>query len=145
MFKLSNFRIHFKEIIGETLCGTKHFHRHTHVIAKNYKNSTLKGFPGGSVVKNPPAKAGDSGSIPGSGSSPGEGNANPLQYPCLRNPMDRGAWWAPWGGLWSVGWQKTWVPLSDLIATTTLKDNLTEWKINICKPYNSIEKIQVIQ
>ena len=50
------------------------------------------GFPGGSVVKNSPANAGDSGSIPGSGRYPGEGNGNPLQYSCLRNPMDRGVW-----------------------------------------------------
>ena len=49
------------------------------------------GFPGGSVVKNPPANAGDVGSIPVSGRSPGEGNGNPLQYSCLENPMDRGA------------------------------------------------------
>ena len=49
-------------------------------------------FPGGSVVKNPPAKAGDSGSAPRSGSSPGEENDNPLQYSCLGNPMHRGAW-----------------------------------------------------
>ena len=47
---------------------------------------------GGSVVKNLPVNAGDS--IPGSGSSPGEGNGNPLQYSCLKNAMDRGAWWA---------------------------------------------------
>ena len=47
------------------------------------------GFPGGSVVKNPPADAGDTQSIPGSGRSPGEGNDNPLQYSCLGNP--RGA------------------------------------------------------
>ena len=47
------------------------------------------------VVKNPPANAGDirdTGSIPGSGRSPGEGNGNPLQYSCLENSMDRGAW-----------------------------------------------------
>ena len=50
------------------------------------------GFPGDSVVKNLPANAGDTGSIPGSGSSSGEGNGNPLQYFCLENPMDRGAW-----------------------------------------------------
>ena len=61
-----------------------------------------KGFPGGSVVKNLPANAGDAGdvgSIPGSRRSPGVGNGNPLQYSCLGNPMDRGAWWAtvPWG------------------------------------------------
>ena len=46
------------------------------------------------MVKNPPASAGDAGSILGSGRSPGEGNSNPLQYSCLGNLMDRGAWWA---------------------------------------------------
>jgi len=54
----------------------------------------LLGFPGGSEVKNPPVMAGDAGSILGSGRSPGEGHDNPLQYSCLENPMDRGAWWA---------------------------------------------------
>ena len=57
-------------------------------------------FPGGSVVKNLPANAGNSrdvgdvGSIPGLGRSLGGGNGNPLQYSCLENPMDREAWWA---------------------------------------------------
>ena len=47
------------------------------------------------MVKNLPANAGDTGSIPGSGKSPGEGDGSPLQYSsCLGNPMDRGAWWA---------------------------------------------------
>ena len=46
------------------------------------------------MVKNPPANVGDMASIPGSGRSPGEGNGNPLQCSCLRNPMDTGAWWA---------------------------------------------------
>ena len=54
----------------------------------------LMGFPGGSVVKNPPTNAGDVGSIPGLEGSPGEGNGNPLQYSCLENPTDRGAWQA---------------------------------------------------
>ena len=49
-------------------------------------------FPGGSVVKNPPTSAGDVGSIPGPGRSPGGGNGNLLQYSCLGNPMDRGIW-----------------------------------------------------
>ena len=44
--------------------------------------------------KNPPANAGDASSIPGTATSPGGGNSNPLQYSCLENPMDRGAWWA---------------------------------------------------
>ena len=52
------------------------------------------GFPGGSVVKKSTCQAGDAGSIPGLGRSPGEGNGNPLQYSCLGNPMDRGVWWA---------------------------------------------------
>ena len=51
------------------------------------------GFPGGSVVKNLPANAGDMGLIPGLGRSPEEGNGNQLQYSCLGNPIDRGAWW----------------------------------------------------
>ena len=54
------------------------------------------GFPGGSVVKNPPADAGDTrdvGSVSGSGRSPREGNDNPLQYSCLENSVDRGAKW----------------------------------------------------
>ena len=54
-------------------------------------------FPGAIVVKNPPASEGDIrdvDSIPGSGKSPGVGNVNPLQYSCLENPMDKGAWWA---------------------------------------------------
>ena len=50
------------------------------------------GFPGGSDGKNSACNAGDSGSIPGLGRSPGEGNGDPLQYPCLENSMDRGAW-----------------------------------------------------
>ena len=55
------------------------------------------GFPGGSVVKNPSANAGDTddvGLIPGLGISPTRGNGNLTQYFCLGNPMDRGAWWA---------------------------------------------------
>ena len=49
-------------------------------------------FPGGSDSKVSAYNARDLGSIPGSGRSPGEGNGNPLQYSCLENPMDRGAW-----------------------------------------------------
>ena len=51
-------------------------------------------FPGGSEVKASAWNAGDLGSIPGSGRSPGEGNGNQLQFSCLENPMDGGAWWA---------------------------------------------------
>ena len=53
---------------------------------------TIVGFPGGSEVKASACNVGDPGSIPGLGRSPGEGNDNPLQYSCLWNPMDGGAW-----------------------------------------------------
>ena len=78
------------------------------------------GFPGGAVVKNLPANAGiagdagdvgdvgDVGSIPGLGRSLGVGNGNPLQYSCLGNPMDRGAWWATVRGV-----AKSWTQLRD--------------------------------
>ena len=55
------------------------------------------------MVKNQSANAGDAGSIPGLGRSPGEGNGNPLQYRCLENPMDRGFWWAKSMGSQSAG------------------------------------------
>ena len=52
----------------------------------------IRGFPGGIVVNNLPANAGDAGSIAGLGRSPGEGNGNPLQYSCLENPTDKEVW-----------------------------------------------------
>ena len=52
----------------------------------------MKGFPGGSDVKESACSAGDPGLIPGLGTSPGEENGYPLQYSCLERPMDRGAW-----------------------------------------------------
>ena len=62
------------------------------MLAAENKNLFIgdRGFPGGSVVKNLPANAGEVGSVPGLGRSPGEGNGNPLKYSCLENPMDRG-------------------------------------------------------
>ena len=60
-------------------------------LSENYRKP---GFPGGTVVKNSPASAGDVGWISGSGRSPGEGNDNPLQSSYLESPMDRGASWA---------------------------------------------------
>ena len=67
----------------------------------------IYGFPGGSVVKNLSANAEDPGLILGSGRSPEEGNGNPLQYSCLENPIDRGAWWATVHGV-----TKIWTQLS---------------------------------
>ena len=54
--------------------------------------SLCRDFPGGSDGKASACNAGDPGSVPGLGRSPGEGNGNPLQYSCLENPMDRGVW-----------------------------------------------------
>ena len=64
---------------------------HIYTIGTMYKID--RGFPAGSVVKNPPANAGDAGLTPGLGRSPGERIGNSLQYSCLGNPIDRGAWW----------------------------------------------------
>ena len=60
------------------------------------------------VVKEPACNAGDVGLIAGSGRSPEEGNGNPLQYPCPKNPMDRGAWWATVHAV-----EKNWTQLND--------------------------------
>ena len=63
----------------------------------NFTRKSMTLVPGGAVVKNLPANTGDTrdaGSIPGSRRSPGTGNGNPLQYSCLENAMNRGAWWA---------------------------------------------------
>ena len=61
------------------------------------------------MVKNLPANAGDMGSVPGSGRSPGGGHGNSLQYSCLENPMNRGVWWTIVHGI-----TKTWTPLKQL-------------------------------
>ena len=68
----------------------------------------LMGFPGGSDNKASACNAGDPGLIPGLGGSPGEGNGYPLQYSCLENSMDRGAWLATVHGVTSI-----WIPLSN--------------------------------
>ena len=87
----------------------------------------LLGFPGGSEVKASACIAGDLGSIPGLGRSPGEGNGNPLQYSCLENPMDGGAWWATVHRV-----AKSWTRLSDF--TKKKKDALFiigDWKAKV--------------
>ena len=71
-------------------------------------------FPGGTVVKSPPAKGRDMDLIPGLGRSPGKGNGNPLQYSCLENPMDRGAWRPTVHGI-----TESWTRLSDWIHIHT--------------------------
>ena len=83
----------------------------------------MQGSPGGSVVKNLPAKArdtGDTGTIPDSGRSSGGGNGDPLQYSCLGNPQNRGAW-----GVCRVGsdWKHTRVHTHKLVRTYPPKEH----------------------
>ena len=79
------------------------------LISTSHAGDThCNGFPGGAVLKNLPANAGDVGSIPSSGRSPGGGNGNLLQYSCLEHPMDRRAWWDTIYGV-----VKSWTRLSD--------------------------------
>ena len=75
-------------------------------------STVSKGFPGGSEVKVSACNAGDLGSIPGLGRSPGESNGNPFQYSYLENLMDRGTWWATVHAV-----AKSWTRLSDFIFT----------------------------
>ena len=70
------------------------------------------------MVKNPPARAGDTReavSIPGSGRRPGEGNGSALQYSCLENPVDRGAWWAAVHGGHKESGTSEWLTLITVI------------------------------
>ena len=83
------------------------------------KRHLLLRLSGGSDGKASAYNVGDLGSIPGLGRSPGEGNGNPLQYSCLENPMDRGAWWATVRGV-----TKSWIRLSDFIFIYSLEEKL---------------------
>ena len=84
-------------------------------VFKNCLLNMLLGFPHSSVGKESASNAGDLGLIPGSGRSPGEGNGNPLQFSCLKNPMDRGAWKAT-----AQRVAKSWTRLSDYAHTRTV-------------------------
>ena len=75
------------------------------------RTSDYQGFPGGSGGKESACNAGDPGSIPGSGRSPGEGKGYPLLYSCLENLTAREAWWAPVHGVWK-SWINTTEPLT---------------------------------
>ena len=96
------------------------------------------GFPGGSDSKESACNAGDLGSIPGSGRSPGEGNGNPLQYSCLENPIDGGAWWATVHRV-----AKSQTRLSDFTFTfpEVLKNKQTEMNNIITEMRNILEGI----
>ena len=99
-------------LLADVCSETHHYLRprtttHDHMLKCNHYSHTLylnalqiiQGFPGGSDGKESACNTGDLGSIPELGRSPGEGNGNPLQYSCLENPMDGGAWQ-------TIGWQR---------------------------------------
>ena len=94
-------------------------HINVHFFSPDFRRKAfyLGGFPGGSEVKASACNTGDLGSIPWSGRSPGEGNGNPLQYSCLENPTDRGAWWATIHGV-----AKSRTQLSDFTFTFLWED-----------------------
>ena len=81
-------------LTSEDLAAAKLGDKSMRLKKKCKKVAAKLGFPGGSQVKASDCNTGDLGSIPGLGRTPGEGNGNPLQYSCLENPMDGGAWWA---------------------------------------------------
>ena len=71
----------------------RHYEKLPIYSAYNIILNVILGFTGGSLVKNSPTNAGDTGLIPGLGRFPGEGNGNSFPYSCMGNSMDRGAWW----------------------------------------------------
>ena len=77
------------------------------------------------MVNNPPVNAGDASSIPGPGITPGVGLGNPLQYSCLENPKDRGAWWATVHGVTKSQNETT-------LCTTDLEENPSQALVDCC-------------
>ena len=97
----------FKGTFRKLACGINTLFYKMTANYTSYHNKApinyFAGFPGGSDGKASAYNVGDLGLIPGSERSPGEGNRNPLQYSCLENPMDQGAWWATVHGSQRVG------------------------------------------
>ena len=92
----------FRKAPGKSVCALKpRYHQRKWAVVGNH--SITGHFPGGSDGKASAYNAGDPGSIPGLGRSPGEGNGNPLQYSYLENPMDGGTWQATVMGSQRVG------------------------------------------
>ena len=116
IWKILYLRMNCRSELWNVTCGEGHMiwvTTGTRKMKDTWNRFDLSSQAHGSVVKNPPANAGDVGLIPGLGRSPGEGNGNPLQYSCLKNPMDRGAWWPTVHG---VTKRQTWPSIYGLTA-----------------------------
>ena len=100
----------------------------------------VKVFPGGSEVKASACSAGDLGSIPESGRCPGEGNGNPLQYSCLENPMEGGAWQATVHGV-----AKSRTPLSNFTSHTSLQSTQVQTIVHILSNSRAIKTLNIYQ
>ena len=117
-------------IKSHELIGALEVYVHMQLIKYNLFNRNhliLLGFPGVSGVKNLPAIAGDLGLIPGPGRSAGEGDGSPLQYSCLENPIDKGAWQAKAHGV-----AKSWMWLSDWRTSPAPHGRHVAWWVFVC-------------
>ena len=104
---------------GKCFCNIRSFPQAFHLTSCQEATELLFNWlPSGSEGKTSACNVGDLGSIPGLGSSPGEGNGNPLQYSCLENPKNGGAWYATVHGV-----IKSWTRLSDFTFTFTFRKN----------------------
>ena len=122
------------------ICMYTHTHTHTHT--HNCLYLLIPNLPGGSISRESTCNAGDPDSIPGRGRSPGEGNGYSLQYPCLGNPMDPGAWWAPVHRV-----AKTWMRLNHH-QCQTLSPSLSHhclWQPQICSESVSLTLYRLLK
>ena len=115
----------------------------TTLVTEFYLAMCQLGFPGSTAVKNPPVNAGgtgDPGSIPGSGRYPGEGNGDPLQYSCLGNTMDRGAWRATIHGVTKELDTTKHAGICQLLAITVLWGYTASFHVRVPRgPHNSYQ------
>ena len=119
-------------------CTHTQTHTQTHTHTHNCLYLLIPNLPGGSISRESTCDAGDPDSIPGRGRSPGEGNGYSLQYPCLGNPMDPGAWWAPVHRV-----AKTWMRLNHH-QCQTLSPSLSHhclWQPQICSESVSLTSL----